>query len=103
MAIAGSCWQAWRGYQLQTVTCHFKTLAASNPCKAKLLYALADGFTHGVLATSGWVAVWIAADRLAQIPADPSAGSVAFVIALGLFGLLGITGQVPTILRLRSQ
>jgi hypothetical protein len=101
LVAAGTAWQAWRGDSLQAKTCQFKKeLADGHPHKAKLLYALADGFTHGVLALTGWWSLWAAADELLELKAasDPSAGGVALAFGLGLFGLLGITGQVPTIL-----
>jgi hypothetical protein len=103
-AILATAWQAWRGYALQAESCQYKEMAEQKPFRAALLYPLADGFTHFVLALAGWWSIWASADALLQIraAAEPSTSGVAYAFALGLFGLLGTTGQVPAILRIKS-
>ena len=107
-----SFYQAYRGFILQFQTARNQrkaeedggetfALGAQTKFQIWVVRALADGILYLVATLTGFIALWIAGRLLdrAPCPTEISAGASALFVFLVLYGVLGVTGQLPNLLQ----
>lgn len=93
-------YQAYRGFMFQLIRTD-SPFGGWPRHRRLLLLALADGFFYFVTTASGFAAMAKFVKLLHQIkePGNISAGTAAFLSFLALYGVLGITAQLPFLIQ----
>ena len=96
IAIIVSVYQGYRGFM-------FQYLSAQEPFKNQKipLLCISDAIFYTSSCASGFIAIYFAYNLSIQLP-DPSniaVGTSVLLIFLSVFGLLGVTGQLPFLIQ----
>jgi hypothetical protein len=99
LAAAATIYQGYRGFRFQWL---LGMKEVKTTLDRVLLLCVADTILFAVCSAAGFAALWLAYDLYTRIPslADMSASGAVFLLSLGLFGLLGVTGQLPPLIQL---
>ncbi len=94
-----SAYQGYRGFRFQWLL-GIKEIKST--ADRVFLLCLADMLFYFVCSAAGFAALWLTYDLYFHIPsfAELSAGAAVLFLSLALFGLLGVTGQLPSLIQL---
>ena len=99
LAALVSAYQGYRGFRFQWLL-GMKEIKST--ADRVFLLCIADMLFYFVCSAAGFAALWLSYDLYIRIPspAELSAGSAVLFLSLALFGLLGVTGQLPALIQL---
>jgi hypothetical protein len=91
-------YQAYRGFMFQWLLPEARRWSKS---QRVLLLCLSDSLFYGICAASGVFALHLAAELSSRLrnPSDIALGTSVLLAFLALWGVLGITGQLPVLLQ----
>lgn len=91
-------YQGYRGFMFQWV---LNATAWPDKFRRMILLCVADTILYTVSSVAGFVALWLAYELYKAIPSVPnmSAGASILLVSLSLFGLFGVTGQLPHLIQ----
>ena len=94
-----SVYQGYRGFRFQWL---LGTKEITSTADRVFLLCLADMLFYFVCTAAGFAALWLSYDIYLRIPssAEVSAGSAVLFLSFALFSLLGVTGQLPSLIQL---
>ncbi len=95
-----SLYQGYRGFMFQWIRSDAPFKEWSKPRKV-LLLALADGLLYFATSVSGFIALVLCFELSARIP-DPASiaiGTATLLVFLAVYGILGVTGQLPYLIQ----
>ena len=95
-----SIYQGYRGFMFQWLRADAPFKDWSKPRKVFLL-ALADGLFYFVTSASGFVSLMLCWELSVRIsdPANIAVGTAALLGFLAVYGILGVTGQLPDLIQ----
>jgi|SRR5882724_225521 hypothetical protein len=106
VALIVSVYHGYRGYVLQRAFAHYQqaqfgptyTLSRIQTIVTRPVY---DGLLFTVCSIAGFAALWLAVSLFNTLPNihDISGGTSAFLVFLFALGLLGVSGQLSTVLQ----
>ena len=101
LGVVASIYHAYRGFMFQWIRQDEPFGTWSGPRKLFLL-ALADGWFYLITSASGTAALLICLELVSRIPdyANIAGGTAALLVFLAVYGVLGITGQLPSLIQL---
>ena len=99
LAVLVSTYQGYRGFRFQWLL-GMKEIKGT--ADRVFLLCIADMLFHFVCSSAGFAALWLSYDLYLHVPslAELSAGAAVLFLSLTLFGLLGVTGQLPSLIQL---
>jgi hypothetical protein len=101
LAVIVTLYQSYRGFMFQWVRTD-SPFGAWEPPRKVVLLALADGFFYLVTTVSGFAALaafWHMFRAVCEAPSNVSGGTVTLLLFLGIYGILGVTAQLPTLIQ----
>ena len=100
LAALFTAYQAYRGYVLQQKLGPAQSAITSAPQRIVVL-CVADAILYLLCSAAGFAALWVAYALTLAAPKlnEITAGGAALLIFLWLFGLLGVTGQLPHLIQ----
>lgn len=109
LLLSASAYQAWRGWRFQAIFTEDQNRKAERSeskehlwTKAEkyLLRCLADALFYFVCCSSGFIALFVLWTISADLqPVNQiSAGAAAVLVSLTVYGVLGVSGQLPHLL-----
>jgi hypothetical protein len=99
MAVIATVYQGYRGFRFQWI---LGIKEVKSTWDRILLLCIADMILYAVCSAAGFAALWQAYDIYTHIPtlAEISTSATVLLLSLSLFGLIGVTGQLPPLIQL---
>jgi hypothetical protein len=99
LATIVSVYQGYRGFRFQWL---LGMKEVTGILDRVVLLCIADMILFAVCSAAGFFAVWLAFDLYTHIRSitDLSPGAAVLFLSLALFGLIGVTGQLPPLIQL---
>mgnify|MGYP001451879306 CR=1 FL=1 len=99
LAAVTSVYQGYRGFRFQWLL-GIKEIKSTADRVA--LLCIADMLLYSICSASGFASLWLSYDVYLHISSltELSPSAAIFLLSLALFGLLGITGQLPSLIQL---
>ena len=99
LAAVATVYQGYRGFRFQWI---LGIKEVKSTCDRILLLCVADTILYAVCSAAGFAALWQAYELYTRVPnlTELSPSAAVLLLSLALFGLLGVTGQLPTLIQL---
>lgn len=102
IALLITIYQGYRGYRLQDTLGPAK-IKFTPRAEQVIVLLIADAILYSACTAAGFISIWLAYEISGKLDAHTlqtlTTGTSVFLIFLFLFGLLGITGQLPHLIQ----